>query len=156
MLAVLLLAGCGHRTLSDAPSDGTRVIIQSVGDVGVRLTRTDSNREAAPYILKVNGAVIGNDLTGLATHVVTKPGKVQLSIRCLLPGSAIDQAPHNAPAPFSRSPNGEGKISGVSRQAFSLIELTDELAAGSSYDLRCAAIGANRARAWLTVKKENQ
>lgn len=155
-MAVLLFTGCGHRTLADAPSDGTRVVIQSVGDVGVRLTRTYSNQEAAPYILKVNGVVVGNDLTGLATHVVTKPGKVQLSIRCLLPGSAIDQAPRDAPAPFSRNPNGEGKVSGVSNQAFSLIELTDDVAAGSTYDLQCAAIGANRARAWLTVQKKNQ
>lgn len=156
MLATLLCMGCGHRTLADAPSDGTRVLIESVGDVGVRLTRTYSNQEAAPYILKVNGVVVGNDLTGLATHVVTKPGKVQLSIRCLLPGSAIDQAPRDAPAPFSRSANGEGKISGVSRQAFSLIELTDDVSAGSTYDLQCASIGANRARAWLTVQERKK
>lgn len=155
MLALLLCTGCGSRTLVDTPTDGTGAVIQSLGDVGFRLTRTHDNQEAAPYVLKVNGVVVGNDVTGLATRVVVKPGKVRLTLRCIFSGRVLDPKGAGAPAPFTANANGEGKISGVTgNQAFSLIELSDELSAGSTYGLQCAQAGPNRARAWLTQQTE--
>ncbi|MDQ8035162.1 MAG: hypothetical protein REJ50_24410, partial [Bordetella sp.] len=74
----VLSVACGHRQLADAPHDGSAAIIESVGDIGFRIDRTVANQGPAPYVLKVNDVLVGNDLSGLATRVVVKPGKVKL------------------------------------------------------------------------------